>query len=73
MIQNYNTLDVNLQGPTMSPESSHTFLFVISMACKAIIACTKQLNTIDEKFGNGDYGTSLACGAKAIEIAIQVL
>lgn len=42
------------------------------MACKAIIACTRQLNKIDEEFGNGDYGAMLAHGATAIEAAIQV-
>lgn len=43
------------------------------MACEAIIACTNQLNKMDQQFGNGDCGTNLARGANAIQHAIQVL
>lgn len=63
---------LNLQGPTMNHKTSQIFLLIISMACEAIIACERQLNIMDQKYGNGDYGTSLACGAKAIQNAIQV-
>ncbi|XP_076683515.1 putative dihydroxyacetone kinase isoform X3 [Andrena cerasifolii] len=69
--KNDDTLDITLQGPMLSHETGQTFLLVISMACKAIIACTRQLNKIDEEFGNRDYGTTLAHGATVIEAAIQ--
>ena len=66
-----NTSDINIQGPIISYETAQLFLSVISMACEAIIACTNQLNKMDQQFGNGDCGTSLARGANAIQHAIQ--
>ncbi|XP_017795617.1 PREDICTED: uncharacterized protein LOC108577040 [Habropoda laboriosa] len=69
--KNVDWSNINLQGPIINHENSQIFLSVISMACKAIIACTKQLNKMDQEFGDGNYGTSLACGAKAIQDAIQ--
>ncbi|KZC11616.1 Dihydroxyacetone kinase 2 [Dufourea novaeangliae] len=66
-----NIVDEKLQGPLMGYETGQTFLSIISIACEAVIACTKQLNTLDQEFGNGMYGTSLARGAQAIKDAIQ--
>ncbi|XP_071878548.1 folliculin [Bombus fervidus] len=72
--KNHKNMDwnvLNFQGPTMNHKTSQTFLLIISMASEAIIACERQLNIMDQKYGNRDYGTSLACGAKAIQNAIQ--
>lgn len=55
----------------MNYETGQAFLSIISMACEAIIVCTKQLNKMDQEYG--DYGTSLARGAKAIQNDIQVV
>lgn len=54
----------------MNYETGQAFLSIISMACEAIIVCTEQLNKMDKEYG--DYGTSLARGAKAIQNDIQV-
>lgn len=67
--KNINWYDLNLQGPTMNYETGQAFLSIISMACEAIIVCTEQLNKMDQEYGN--YGTSLARGAKAIQNDIQ--
>ncbi|CAL7935787.1 unnamed protein product [Xylocopa violacea] len=67
----YCKYDINLRGPIMNHEVGQAFLTVISMACAAIIACKKQLDKMDEQYGNGDYGSRLARGAKAIQDAIQ--
>ncbi|CAK9803690.1 Triokinase/FMN cyclase [Anthophora plagiata] len=69
--KNMDWSNINLLGPIINHGNSQIFLSVISTACEAIIACTKQLNKMDQKFGDGDYGTHLACGAKAIQDAIQ--
>ncbi|CAK9797057.1 Triokinase/FMN cyclase [Anthophora quadrimaculata] len=69
--KNVDWSNINLQGPIINHENSQIFLSVISTACEAIIACTKQLNKMDQEFEDGDYGTHLACGAKAIQDAIQ--
>ncbi|XP_053995100.1 uncharacterized protein LOC128885211 [Hylaeus volcanicus] len=69
--KNGDTLHINIKGPTIKYETSKIFLSVISVACEAIIACAKQLNRIDQEFGNGNYGTNLARGAEAIKDTIQ--
>ncbi|CAK9833369.1 Triokinase/FMN cyclase [Anthophora retusa] len=69
--KNVDWSNINLQGPIINHGNSQIFLSVISTACEAIIACTKQLNKMDQEFEAGDYGTHLACGAKAIQDAIQ--
>nr|XP_012137737.1 PREDICTED: bifunctional ATP-dependent dihydroxyacetone kinase/FAD-AMP lyase (cyclizing)-like isoform X1 [Megachile rotundata]XP_012137738.1 PREDICTED: bifunctional ATP-dependent dihydroxyacetone kinase/FAD-AMP lyase (cyclizing)-like isoform X1 [Megachile rotundata] len=69
--KNITPYDTNIHGPIFSYKTSQVFLSIISMACEAIIACTKQLNKMDEQFGNGNCGTSLARGANAVQQAIQ--
>ncbi|XP_031826521.1 folliculin [Nomia melanderi] len=69
--QNDNTENINLQGPLMRHESGKKLLSIISTACEATVACTNQLNKLDQECGKGDYGTNLAYGAQAINNAIQ--
>lgn len=56
----------------MNGRSGQAFLTILSFACEAVIACTDQLDIMDEEFGDGDCGTTLADGAKAIKTAIKV-
>lgn len=53
--------------------TGQVLLIIISFACEALIACTEQLNIMDEECGDGDCGTTLARGATAIKTAIKVI
>jgi len=48
------------------------FLVILTFACKALIACVRQLNIMDEEYGDGNYGTTLAHTAGVIKVAIKV-
>jgi len=58
-------------GPSMQPQNGPTFLVILTFACKALIACARQLNIMDEECGDGNYGTLLAHSASAIKLAIK--
>ncbi|XP_076657977.1 triokinase/FMN cyclase-like isoform X2 [Halictus rubicundus] len=63
--------NTNLQGPSMCHETGKKFMSIILTACEAVIACTNQLNKLDQEYGKGDYGTNLTNGAQALKEAIQ--
>ena len=65
-------LEVKPLGPSMNERSAQAFLMILSFACEAVIACSEQINIMDEEFGDGDCGTTLAAGAKNIKSAIMV-
>ena len=56
----------------MSQSSAEAFGTIILFACEALIACADQIDIIDQNGGDGDCGTSLAAGARAIKKAVQV-
>lgn len=45
---------------------------ILRYACDAIIACSDQINMLDMDSGDGDCGTTLSRGAKALKIALEV-
>ncbi|OAD51974.1 hypothetical protein WN48_03526, partial [Eufriesea mexicana] len=55
LMQNMDCCDLESQGPVMNHETGQAFLSVISMACEAIMTCTKLLDKIGEEYGNRDY------------------
>lgn len=65
--------DIERKGPAMQSRSGAAFLTAITFACEAVIACTRQLDIIDEECGEGNYGTALARGANAIKTEIKVV
>ncbi|XP_011703663.1 PREDICTED: putative 3,4-dihydroxy-2-butanone kinase [Wasmannia auropunctata] len=58
-------------GPIMQPQNGSSFLIVLTFACEALIACAKQLDIMDEEYGDRNYGTILAHSANAIKLAIK--
>ncbi|XP_071557157.1 folliculin isoform X2 [Temnothorax nylanderi] len=58
-------------GPKIQSQNGPAFLTVLTFACEALIACARQLDIMDEEYGDGNYGTILACSANAIKLAIK--
>ncbi|KAL2736072.1 triokinase/FMN cyclase-like [Vespula maculifrons] len=68
---NDNLSSIKAEGPMIDDRTGQVLLIIISFACEALIACTEQLNIMDEECGDGDCGTTLARGATAIKTAIK--
>lgn len=64
---------IEKEGSAMQIQNDSVFLIALSFACEALIACTKQLNIMDEESGDGNYGSTLAQSANAIKTEIKVV